>query len=68
MSNKFEQLFWKETDKYISRFIDDGMVIAWLSNEAQLYEIWYVARKQGLPGSVKFYEFQEVFLRIAEDY
>lgn len=65
---KFENLFWKDSDKFIAKFIDDGMLIAWLSNQAQLPEIWYVARKQGLPGSITFYDFQEVFLRIAEDY
>lgn len=62
------KLFEDERQDSISRFIDDGMIIAWLTFEAQLPEIWYVCRKQGLPLDVTFSEFQEVFLLIAENY
>lgn len=62
------KLFEDERQNMIAQYIEDGMIIAWLTFEAQIPEIWYVCRKRGLPQDVKFAEFEEVFLLIAENY
>ena len=62
------KLFEDERQNEIANYITDGMIIAWLAFEAQIPEIWYVCRKQGLSQDIKFAEFEEVFLLIAENY
>lgn len=54
-----------EKDEYISTFIEEGMVLAWLSCDATIEEIYLVCRKRGMD-DVRYSEFADVFLLIAE--
>ena len=56
-----------EKDEYISTFIEEGMVLAWLSCDATIEEIYLVCRKRGMDYHIRYSEFADVFMFIAEN-
>lgn len=64
MNNKIDWL--NEKDEYISKFIEEGMVLAWLSLDATIEEIYLVCRKRGMDNTIRYSEFADVFMLIAE--
>ena len=64
MNNKIDWL--NEKDEYISQFIEEGMVLAWLSLDATIEEIYLVCRKRGMDNTIRYSEFADVFMLIAE--
>ena len=60
-------LFKTPRQREISESIDPGMIEAWLTQEADIWEIYFLCKKRA-EADWKFSEFADVFLLIAEHY
>lgn len=58
-------LFKTPRQRDISEAIDEGMVYAWLTHEADIWEIYFLCKRRA-EADWKFSEFADVFLLIAE--
>ena len=60
-------VFKTPRQREISEVIDPGMIEAWLTHEADIWEIYFLCKKRAKK-DWKFSEFADVFLLIAEHY
>lgn len=62
---KTNEVFTTPRSRKIGAAIDEGMVYAWLAQEADIWEIYFLVKKRNNL-DCKFSEFADVFLAIAE--
>lgn len=60
-------LFKTPRQREISEVIDPGMIEAWLTQQADIWEIYFLCKRRA-EADWKFSEFADVFLLIAEHY
>lgn len=66
MNNRID---WpSQRHEYISLFIKEGMIKAWLNCECTIEELYLLCRKNGMGEELLYSEFADTFLLIAEHY
>lgn len=62
-----KNVFKTEKENYIGTFIDPYMIEMWLVEQATVWELYFLANARGME-DVKFSEYQDVFMAIAEHF